>query len=680
MRKTALLLAAVLVLTAAFTAQVLAAVIFADDFESYVGGNAPLDKNYAGGANYAPNGSGQPWFGPAPPNARVIGTENGITPHSGSQMLRGSVANDKDENWVNIAYRFNNGNVYYGGIYLDWWFYDPLGAGGSACSDFGAIGYYNTAPTDTDYPGTGSLNTGVTVVQRLSLGCYATGDSNVYQARIVGASDGYSYGWFNTTTPRSIGWHKMRVVVFPTSSGTAGMVAFYIDDMNNPITLSATGGPVQVHSSVMTYGYNVIEINTNYGATSAYFDDVTFGTLETTGRISEIKAQPVGSFALLGGKRITAAPGAGVPDGNVFVEETDRTTAIRVHGTLPTGTGALGKGDEVAAIGTVAVTPDGEKYIEAASISAGATNKPIDALGMTNRDAARPNALGLFVKTWGKVSSVGADSFVISDGSPTPIKVMCGALTKPAVDDKVRVRGVAYRDESGPTLLMRNEQVDWTSMDATYQPLPFVSAFEYVHEWLILGPFADATSPTDETYRLDHDFISDATGGVITETTLATAAPPSPGATLAGKTWTRSNGNGAHVVFAPVGAADYSTYYGHIWLYSPVDQDAGARIGSDDSSKVMLYNDVIRGMSGGPALVMYETAPIAGRGEVWGQDPISWIPLNAGWNSILVKCENGTGAFALDFQIVPTTGMGVSGWGGAAPLPGLAYMLYNPTL
>src|SRR5213596_419642 len=74
------------------------AALFSDGFESYVGGGQPLDKNYAPGANAAPNGSGNPWFGPAPPNARVVGTEGGVIPHGGSQMIRGSAANDFDEN------------------------------------------------------------------------------------------------------------------------------------------------------------------------------------------------------------------------------------------------------------------------------------------------------------------------------------------------------------------------------------------------------------------------------------------------------------------------------------------------------------------------------------------------------------------------------------------------------
>src|SRR5207302_8100406 len=118
--------------------------------------------------NASPNGGpGNPWFGPLPPNLRVVGTENGVVPHSGTNMTRGSAPSDLDENWVNLAYRFNSGNFYSGNILMDWWFYDPLGPGGSAYRDFGALGYYNTAPATADYPGAGSLN-GSTQIQRLS--------------------------------------------------------------------------------------------------------------------------------------------------------------------------------------------------------------------------------------------------------------------------------------------------------------------------------------------------------------------------------------------------------------------------------------------------------------------------------------------------------------------------------
>lgn len=256
--------------------QVPAQVLFSDGFESYVGGTAPLDKNYATGANAAPNGSGNPWFGPAPPNARVVGTEGSVSPHSGLQMIRSSAPSDLDENWYNLAYRLNGGNPYTGSIQYDWWFYDPLGSGGSDFRDYAALGYYNTAPGNTDYPGTGSLN-GSTQIQRLSLGASSPAgfDSTEYQARVVGATDGLNGGgWFNLSLTRSVGWHEGRIVVGPALGDGTADVSFFIDDMTTPLL---------THNSTTTYGFNALELNTGYDPTTGYFDDVSFSAVPEPG-------------------------------------------------------------------------------------------------------------------------------------------------------------------------------------------------------------------------------------------------------------------------------------------------------------------------------------------------------------------------------------------------------------
>lgn len=186
-------------------------------------------------------------------------------------MIRGSLPSDSDENWYNLAYRLNGGSAYTGNIMLDWYFYDPLGSGGTTYREFMAIGYYNTAPTSTDYPGTGSLNSS-TQIQRLSLGASSsTGagfDSTKYQARVVGATDGYnSAGWFNLGVTRTVGWHEGRIIVGPVLGDNTADVSFYIDDMSTPLL---------THNSATTWGFNVIEINDAYGTTFGYFDDLTF--------------------------------------------------------------------------------------------------------------------------------------------------------------------------------------------------------------------------------------------------------------------------------------------------------------------------------------------------------------------------------------------------------------------
>lgn len=254
------------------------AVLFSDGFESYTAGGVPLDKNTAG-PNAAPNGSGNPWFGPAPPNARVVGADstNGPTvlPHSGNNMIRGSAPSDRDQNWYNLAYRLNGGAVFTGNIQFDWWFYDPTGqnTGANNFQDYAALGFYNTAPGGTDYPGTGSLNTGVTQIQRLSLGAQ-TGNANsltVYEARIVGETAGDAGvaaspgSWFLTGVARSVGWHHGQIMIGPRLGDNTNLVTFNID-----------GAMALQRNSITTFGFNVLELNTNFGATTGYFDDVSF--------------------------------------------------------------------------------------------------------------------------------------------------------------------------------------------------------------------------------------------------------------------------------------------------------------------------------------------------------------------------------------------------------------------
>lgn len=254
-----------------------AAVLFTDGFESYTAGGNPLDKNVTG-PNSAANGSGNPWFGPAPPNARVVGTDsfNGssVSPHSGNNMIRASAASDLDQNWYNLAYRQNGGSAFTGNVQFDWWFYDPIGQGTGSTNfrDYAAVGYYNTAPGTTDYPGTGSLNTGATQIQRLGLGTVNgnAASQTVYNARIVGdaAGDAGVAGWFLTGVARSPGWHHGQIVIGAPLGDNTNLVTFNID-----------GAMALSRNSKTAYGYNVLEFNTGFGPKTGYFDDVTFSTI-----------------------------------------------------------------------------------------------------------------------------------------------------------------------------------------------------------------------------------------------------------------------------------------------------------------------------------------------------------------------------------------------------------------
>ena len=242
-----------------------------DGFESYAPGG--LDSTYSGGPNEGPNGGANPWFGQNPPNLRVVNAENGVTPHSGTNMVRGcyNCLYDQDVQWLNLSFRCATGGVYTGNISLEWWFYDPLGSlGGGDYIDFVALGSYAPVPPDMDY----DPSTWPSVVsQRLSLGADSLRlntniDATVYQARIVGATDGVNEdGWFNlTNAPRSTGWHHARIVI-GAANGADTPASFYIDDMVTPVLR---------HGTVNTDGFNLLEINSDFGNTSGYFDDLAF--------------------------------------------------------------------------------------------------------------------------------------------------------------------------------------------------------------------------------------------------------------------------------------------------------------------------------------------------------------------------------------------------------------------
>ena len=396
---------------------------------------------------------------------------------------------------------------------------------------------------------------------------------------------------------------------------------------------------------------------------------------------SSAKALADGSEVSLSNAQVTVVAGGGVPNDTAYIEEPNRTNGLRIfYRGLPPD---IGTGDRAFVYGKMATSAFGERQIEASvfrRVYSNASARPIDAMGMNNRDAARSNALGLFIKTWGKVINAGDDYFTITDGSPAPIKVMCGSLSKPDIGKVVRVRGVVSKDASGPILLMRNEQVDWAYGDADYHPLPFAGAYKYARDFLVLGPFADENSVTvaedpitSETYRLDHDFIADATGGLLNENAM-TNLMPSLGGSVGSYTWQRSQCVGDNADFVSVFTTNNTdcTFYAHIWVYSPIDQIVAMRVGSDDSVKVMVngiefWRNLVNDQSVSP--------PTAGRSETQGEDAVPYIILNMGFNSVLFKVEQGSVYAGVDCQFVNASNIGMPGWGGATPLEGLGYVL-----
>ena len=81
---------------------------------------------------------------------------------------------DNDSEFYNLAFRLNGGSLY-DGVVLDWWFYDPCGAGTADplnqtnYGDFAGLCNYATGiPPDADYSASGEAPTNL--VQCLMLG------------------------------------------------------------------------------------------------------------------------------------------------------------------------------------------------------------------------------------------------------------------------------------------------------------------------------------------------------------------------------------------------------------------------------------------------------------------------------------------------------------------------------
>ena len=242
-----------------------AAFTFFDGFESYNLGL--LDNNFSGpNANPTTN----PWWAlTGPAQGTVTNSSTGVSPHGGAKMA-GRTGSSFLQDYINLTYRFDAGQAYYGNILCEWWFYDPYGTtslvSASNYVDYIALGSYSPVSTTND-----NFASSFTIFSRMSLGAFNTTGFNVsnYQARIMGTAGqfGSQNSWYNTATPRSPGWHHARIVFGIPNSNNFAPVSMYIDNMTNATLSTPTSGT--------NTGFNIIEMNHANG-NSGYYDDLTF--------------------------------------------------------------------------------------------------------------------------------------------------------------------------------------------------------------------------------------------------------------------------------------------------------------------------------------------------------------------------------------------------------------------
>jgi len=284
--------------------------VFSENFEGYKVGY--LDKNITGDPNYAPNGSGNPWFGPWPENYSMVnsntltvdGTSVTIMPHSGTNMMTRAYLGPSI--WVDLAYRFHNGQPIKGNAKLDWWFFDANEQVNNTNKDYVSLYYYASdlqpyPPFTNDWPAYMDPGSGLFIdaysippnyppvglygfswaddeYQSLSLGGSGYNQAGgywtdaKYQVRLEEMFSGVTYGidgWINTID-RSQGWHHGCILMGPPHADGTVMVYFYIDDMDHPVYSGLSG--------IAAHGITLVEVDTGASRTPkpGAYDDFSF--------------------------------------------------------------------------------------------------------------------------------------------------------------------------------------------------------------------------------------------------------------------------------------------------------------------------------------------------------------------------------------------------------------------
>lgn len=177
------------------------------------------------------------------------------------------------------------------------------------------------------------------------------------------------------------------------------------------------------------------------------------------------KLMPDGQAIALGGAEGIAVT-AVYPD-CFYVESDDRTSGMRV---VWTGDG-VSVGSRVAVRGVMITTDEFERALQAVEVAAVGGPSVIEPMALNNKalggcdlsyDAETgagqrgveycqgANNIGLLVKTFGRVKSVGSDFFYVDDGTGAwdgsifrGVRVRCAGLEKPEVGEYVSVTGIS---------------------------------------------------------------------------------------------------------------------------------------------------------------------------------------------------------------------------------------------
>lgn len=171
----------------------------------------------------------------------------------------------------------------------------------------------------------------------------------------------------------------------------------------------------------------------------------------------------------------------------------------------------------------------------------------------------------------------------------------------------------------------------------------------YIQNWLVNGPYKE----NDQTIRMSKKYIAN-------EETIR----PNTNSSSNGKLWFKANTNTNILDINQIldtngvvqsGYANNSVVYANTYVYSPINQIAKLKVGSDDGEKVWLNGSLISNQD------VYRSFTI-------DQDSVD-ATLKQGWNSLLVKVSQKDSSWLLSTKFInPTTN---------APLSGLKYAFDN---
>ena len=152
----------------------------------------------------------------------------------------------------------------------------------------------------------------------------------------------------------------------------------------------------------------------------------------------------------------------------------------------------------------------------------------------------------------------------------------------------------------------------------------------FVNEWLLLGPFPNDPQQGGKRIGFDIDYLATLGGESTAELTVETPVETGDGQILNVRTarvW-----DSGMVDLHQLHPDPYLVAYAQTWLYSPRAQEGWIEMGMNDGGKVWLN-----------AALVYERYSPQGAEAYPGQDVFP-IPLQEGWNRLLVKIEDGGGS------------------------------------